>query len=229
MTENDAMQCSSCGTEMPESSLFCPKCGAPVRGSSDEPQPAPPPEPQSTPTAAERLRQSADQRRDQDDTVEEETDLWQGGYSGKAMIGSWILAGVVTIALLVAAIMINASWGWWGFLILTIAMWVYLGCLVSYRKLSVDYQLTSQRFIHKSGILKRRADRIEVIDIDDVTYEQGIVQRMVGVGTIRIISSDRSHPELVLPGIDDVRRIADLIDDVRRKERRRRGLHIEAI
>jgi hypothetical protein len=49
------------------------------------------------------------------------------------------------------------------------------------------------------------------------------------VGTIHISSSDRTHPELLLLGIDDVKRVADLIDDVRRKERRQRGLHIEAI
>ena len=95
--------------------------------------------------------------------------------------------------------------------------------------MSVHYQLTTQRFIHKSGILKRVTDRIEVIDIDDVTYEQGIVQRMLGVGKIRITSSDRSHPELVLSGINDVATIADLIDDTRRAERRRRGVHIETI
>ena len=70
---------------------------------------------------------------------------------------------------------------------------------------------------------------IEVIDIDDVTYTQGVVQRIVGVGTIKISSTDRTHPELALLGIDDVERIADMIDDVRRQERRRRGLHIESI
>ena len=52
---------------------------------------------------------------------------------------------------------------------------------------------------------------------------------MFGVGSIKISSSDRSHPELVLLGIEDVKNIADTIDDVRRKERRRRGLHIESI
>ena len=68
-----------------------------------------------------------------------------------------------------------------------------------------------------------------MIDIDDVTFEQGLVQRMVNVGTIKISSSDRTHPELTLRGIEGVQEVADTIDDVRRKERRRRGLHIEAI
>jgi hypothetical protein len=67
-----------------------------------------------------------------------------------------------------------------------------------------------------------------VIDIDDVAYTQGIVQRMLGVGTIRLESKDRSHPQLNLLGIDQVARVSGMIDDVRRKERRKRSLHIDA-
>ena len=52
---------------------------------------------------------------------------------------------------------------------------------------------------------------------------------MFGVGTIRIASSDKTNPDLALPGIDDARRVADLIDGARRAERNRRGLHIESI
>jgi phage terminase Nu1 subunit (DNA packaging protein) len=113
--------------------------------------------------------------------------------------------------------------------VVAVAVWGALFLLLTYRKLLNFYQLTNQRFIHKEGILRQVSDRIEVIDMDDVTYEQTIIDRMLSVGTIRIASSDRSHPLLCLRGIDDVHRIADLIDDVRRKERRKRGLHIETI
>jgi uncharacterized membrane protein YdbT with pleckstrin-like domain len=107
---------------------------------------------------------------------------------------------------------------WWA-----IAIGVYL-----YRRLSVFYELTSQRFIHSTGMLVRTTDRIDVIDIDDVAYTQGIIQRMLGVGTVRLESKDSSHPSLVLHGIDQVDRVAGMIDDVRRKERRKRSLHIDA-
>jgi hypothetical protein len=43
---------------------------------------------------------------------------------------------------------------------------------------------------------------------------------------VTLLSSDKSDPELVLRGITPVAEVADKIDDVRRKERRRRGLHI---
>lgn len=36
------------------------------------------------------------------DTTEPETTLWQGGYSPKAMIGTWILSILFTIVIIVA-------------------------------------------------------------------------------------------------------------------------------
>ncbi len=162
------------------------------------------------------------------DADEPEEDLWSGGYSGKAMYGSWLGAIVATVVFpiigsLVPVIGIMIGVG------LAALVWVGLAILLAARKLGVHYELTSQRFIHKAGILSRRTDRIELIDIDDVSYVQGIVQRMLGIGSIKITSSDRSHPELSMLGIDGVERVADMIDDARRAERRRRGLHIEAI
>ena len=69
----------------------------------------------------------------------------------------------------------------------------------------------------------------ETIDIDDVTVQQGPVQRMLGIGTVKMTSSDRTTPEFVLVGIEDVRKVAAMIDEARRNERRKRGLHIEAV
>lgn len=149
------------------------------------------------------------------------------------MYGTWLMSVLVTVAAIVLAAMYvrgeNAGTLWMiigaGILILwCLTIGVYL-----YRRLGMHYELTTQRFLHQTGILVRQTDRIEVIDIDDVSFSQGIIQRILGVGKIQISSTDRSHPELVLFGIDKVPEIASLIDDVRREERRRRSLHIEQI
>ena len=163
------------------------------------------------------------------DEVEDEEDLWEGGFSGKAMYGSWMLAALITICLLVAAIFLNQRFGWIGCGVVVVGVWLYLIGYMMYRKITFRYQLTTQRFIHRAGLLKQTTDRIEMIDIDDVTVVQGIVERMLGVGTIKITSSDRSHPILLMQGIEGVKEVADIIDDTRRRERRRRSVHIESI
>lgn len=162
------------------------------------------------------------------DDYDPEEELWRGGYSGKAMIGTWLGLILITIGLIAAAILIP-DFSIAIALLIALVFWAIGLLMYGYRRLGIRYQLTTQRFIHQAGVLTRRTDRIEVIDIDDVSYSQGPVQRALGVGRILITSSDRSHPELTMVGIHDVANVAGLIDDIRRKERRKRSLHIEQI
>jgi len=174
----------------------------------------------------------ADQLRGLGDDGEEEPELevWEGAYCSKAMVGKWIGAGILTVVVLVSMLKVKSLGENWKITLLGLAvLWIGLVAMFFYRKWNVSYQLTTQRFIHRSGILTRVSNRIEVIDIDDVTYHQGLIERMLNVGSVQLVSSDRTHPELWLRGIDNVKEVADQIDDLRRRERRRRGLHIESI
>ena len=108
-------------------------------------------------------------------------------------------------------------------------MWGYPAILLMYRRLSIRYRLTSQRFFHEKGILRHVTDRIEMIDMDDISFDQTILQRIVKVGTIHISSSDRSHPILDIHGIENVKEVFSKMDQARRNERIRRGLHIESV
>jgi membrane protein YdbS with pleckstrin-like domain len=163
-----------------------------------------------------------------DDSAERE--LWQGSYSKLAMIGSWAAAAAFSLALLLwAALAGFGGSGWLTTLGVIVVVWIALVLRLLYLQLSRHYYLTSQRFSHERGLLWRDIDRIEAIDIDDVSFSQGPVERLLGVGTIRILSSDQSHPTMELPGIENVRAVASLIDEVRRQERRKRGLYVESV
>jgi membrane protein YdbS with pleckstrin-like domain len=188
--------------------------------------------PSEEPSLAQRLAAMA--VKGANTNAEPEETLWSGGYSPKAMIGSWILCLILSIALIVGMVMLPGILGeqvekkiiWSVGTGIAIALWVIAAATYAYRRLGFFYELTTQRFIHKHGILVRTTDRIELVEIDDVAFTQGPVQRMLNVGAIKVTSSDRSHPQLNLVGIDDVNRVSGLIDDARRKERRRRALHI---
>lgn len=199
--------------------------------STDQPN-DPPPAPETLanevakePTAAEKFRENMEAKKSSVEDYDPEEELWVGGYSGKAMVGTWIGVGLVSIAIVVGTIAFAFPW----LLIAIPVIWIIAGLEYARRRLGVHYQLTSQRFIHQVGILTRKTDRIEVIDLDDVSFTQGPVERIFGVGTIVLTGSDRTHPTLSMIGIANVKDVAGLIDDVRRQERRRRSLHIEAI
>ena len=158
---------------------------------------------------------------------DEEKHLWEGGYSPKAMFTWWLGSAVLTVLLVIGMFLLSLTGPFvFVFLGLVAVTWLWPALTLLYRRMALRYRLTTQRFIHEQGVLTRNIERIEVIDMDAVSYRQTLIDRFLGVGTIRIESGDRSHPELVLRGIDDVARVCDMIDRARRDERVRRGIHI---
>ena len=232
MTRN----CSDCGADVRDDARFCQHCGQPL-DASDAPDRADPSSPDKvnvTADAANDVAAPAEQALEfvegEGVSTDQEEPLWDGGYSAKAMMGAWVLAAALTAIGGGAAIhLLGVAKGLFVLLVCAVVFFGGVALFLMYLKLRAHYSLSTQRFVHQSGLLRRVTDRIEVIDIDDVAYAQGPVQRMMGVGTIKIISSDRTHPELFLHGIDQVEAVARKIDDARRDERRRRGLFIEAI
>lgn len=161
--------------------------------------------------------------------LDREDELWRGGYSGKDMAGAWFIAGLVTIVALVACLIVAIPPLWMAFLGGAALLWIALLGLLAVRKLSIDYRLTSQRLVRKTGLISRKTGRVEVIDIDDITVEQGLIQRMFGVGRIKVHSSDVTDPVLWMLGISDPARVSDMIDKARRAERVKRGVHVERV
>lgn len=209
------MNCPVCNLEAIEEASFCHHCGARLGEGRPEPTPR------------QRLQAAVGNNSDEELP---ERELWQGSYSKLGMIGSWLSAAVFSVAMLLLAALASFSGrAWLISLSLIVLVWVALVIRLLYLQLSRHYYLTSQKFSHERGLLWRETDRIEAIDIDDVSFSQGPVERMLGVGSIRILSSDQSHPAMELPGIENVRAVASLIDEVRRQERRKRGLYVESV
>jgi len=234
------MKCPACNVEVDQNAVYCHHCGERLDMAGSEPpqqeagDPSPEPPPAEEPASmAERLKASVQSRMNSADDAERE--LWAGRYSSKAMIGVWLLCGAISLVLMALGIWFSAR-GWmpggvrWGLVfVLLLITWGYPLSLLFYRRVSIRYRLTTQRFFHEAGILRHVTDRVEVIDMDDITFEQSILQRMFRVGTIHITSSDRTHPDLRIEGIENVKHVASMMDDARRAERLRRGVHIEAV
>jgi uncharacterized membrane protein YdbT with pleckstrin-like domain len=157
-----------------------------------------------------------------------EDDLWVGTYSPKAMAGPAIGLAILTVIAIVVGTFVPPI-GWMVAGIGAVVAWLVLAFVVLYRQKTVNYRLTTFRLFHESGLLARTRDRIEVIDINDVNLSQGILERMFNVGTIHIDSSDKSHPNFNMLGIENVRAVADLVDNTRRAERQRRAVFMENV
>jgi membrane protein YdbS with pleckstrin-like domain len=219
------MLCPACKSDLPADSAFCPKCGQRIgnapTGASVQQVAAPPAA--VAPTAAEKMRAATPAAPHQ---PEPEHELWHGGISPKAMIGSWVLAGIITIAAAVAAVMVPNPITWIAAAVIVPLAWLIPAIRYLALRLGVEYKLTTQRFMHKQGLLSRASNQILLVDIDDVSYRQQLLERIFNIGTITLISNDTTDPKLNLLGIDDVQRVADLIDEARREERRKRAIYM---
>jgi hypothetical protein len=222
------MQCQDCGRDVADDAAFCPYCGKKIalaQAAQPAASNAPVADPLHPAVASEKLRQ--DPSRFGSEAPQEE-ELWEGSFSPKAMYGRMMLLAMVTAASLIAvALLWNQPVGWLTVVAGIIILWGALGVSIFYRRLAVHYRLTRYRLFHERGIVSRVTDRLETIDIDDVIVKQTLLDRLVGTGTILVMSSDRTAPEVRMAGIDQVSHVADLIDTTRRAERQRRGIHLE--
>jgi membrane protein YdbS with pleckstrin-like domain len=218
------MRCPVCNIEAAAGASFCPQCGAKlplVEGAGSAPAVR-----QTLSGAASDSGTSSARGRSGD--VPEEI-LWQGSYSPKAMVGSYVLGGVASLALIAASIWLSGDWYWMIPAGAIPVLWVVLLGKLAIQRLGVHYKLTNQMFYHQRGVLTRVTDRIELIEIHDVTYEQGLFDRMLNVGRVKIASNDRTDPVFYLRGIEDVSGVAQMIDKARRGEQVRRGRRIESL
>jgi uncharacterized membrane protein YdbT with pleckstrin-like domain len=96
-----------------------------------------------------------------------------------------------------------ADWLWWVLFLLLIVFYVVPRVIAW---LTSNFAVTSDRVIHRQGFIAKRSMEIPLEAINDVRFEQGIIDRAVGAGTLVISSAsefgrnsfdDIRHPEEV--------------------------------
>ncbi len=182
MEEAKPVTCSQCSAELPVGSAFCNRCGA----NQDGERPAKP-----FPAAHAGA------------PVPEET-LWSGRYSLKAAVHLWIgWALWITLVLGLYLRFMEEKTTLWNEIAFGVAagpaLWSLGRALV--RKFSLRYRLTNHRLFTERGLFSRQHDELELIRVDDVSVHQNFLQRLFDVGTVTVLSTDTSNPELLIEGI----------------------------
>jgi len=116
---------------------------------------------------------------------------------------------IATVVGLVAAWWLSANtdfvsdWLWWGLFLVGFIVFP-LPRLVSW--LTSNFAVTSERVIHRQGLFAKRSMEIPLEAINDVRFEQGIFDRMVGAGTLVIQSASEAGRQV----FDDIRHPEDV-------------------
>ena len=88
--------------------------------------------------------------------------------------------------------------------------------------LTTRYKLTNERLIIKRGFISRRIEEIELYRVNDVALKQSIMERMFGLGDVRLETTDATTPEAQVLDVQNPERVKDLIRQAARTERQRR-------
>ena len=75
----------------------------------------------------------------------------------------------------------------------------YFGLPISFTK----YSLSEDRLFISQGLLNIKDDEVLLYRVRDIDTSRTLWQRLFGVGTITVMSSDKSMPNLVLKNIKD--------------------------
>ena len=126
---------------------------------------------------------------------------------GPSTVGVVVLAGVIA-----GFVSWQSAPIWFGYVLggLLLVMAAYLaGKVVAWR--STNFVLTSSRVVYRKGVLHRVGREIPIDRVQDVTYHQRILERIVGAGSLVIESAGERGAE-PMPDIRHPDRIQSLIN-----------------
>ena len=83
----------------------------------------------------------------------------------------------------------------------------HLGLPLSFTR----YQLSEDRLFVSEGFLNIKDDEVLLYRVRDIDTRRSLWQRLFGVGTVTVISSDKTMPVLVLKNIKDPVLVKELI------------------
>ena len=101
-----------------------------------------------------------------------------------------------------------------------------VGHLVAVVKVaSIRYRITDTRIEIERGLLSKKIDNLELFRVKDLRFRQGLLQRMMGLGSIELDSSDVSDAGVeTIEGLPGARALFDELRDAVDAARRARGV-----
>jgi hypothetical protein len=191
--------CPDCGHDVSTLATACPHCGRPSPSGF-------------APIGAPAAGAAA---------MEEET-LWRGSPSWRVLIAKIVIMVLTVIVVPFVARFISShtadlemssrimKYGWWvTALLLLYQIVAFLFALM--RLQSTLYTITSQRVMFEQGILSKSLTEIDLRSIDDTQFFQSFTERLLGIGNVTLVSSDKAAPMSLLRGVHDPRKLRELI------------------
>ncbi len=142
----------------------------------------------------------------------------------KTLIRPFLLAVIVVAVALVAEVFASGSKGAAAVqlaiaavAILILMLWLAVP-VVRWR--TTTYELTTRRLRMREGIVTRRGRDIPLVRINDVSFEKGLLDRLLGAGRL-VVESAGEHGQILLNDIPHVEQVQGTLFRLVEEEQRR--------
>jgi membrane protein YdbS with pleckstrin-like domain len=200
--------CPICGQSVSPAAPTCPSCGHPLAAAVAAATPGAP--------GPEML-------------------LWEGHPSAKALLGAILMAGLFSAIVVGATVVLyNPALSLLAGLSketdrfvaengtgLRLAALAFVVTVVGVRLAGLGwrllvlkshhYRVSNQRILIDSGIVAKQIEEIDMRTVADIEFRQGVVDRLLGIGTVTVVSSDKSAARKPLVGLSRPRDVRELI------------------
>jgi membrane protein YdbS with pleckstrin-like domain len=184
------IKCPDCGRDVSTAATACPQCGRPMAAVAA---------PSAAPVAPG-----------------PEQKLWHGTPSWLLLLGRIIGAFLIVVVMLLIyyfGYQFLAPYGtivW--IVIAAIIVWQAVAIVLAFARIKTTlYTVTNQRVMIETGLTTKKVADIDLRYIDETQFNQSFVNRMLGIGNVTIVSSDKTLPTYVLRGVRDPRGVRELI------------------
>jgi uncharacterized membrane protein YdbT with pleckstrin-like domain len=139
-----------------------------------------------------------------------ENELYAGRPSWRALMSFYL--GGIGLAVLVLVIL-GLLAGEWPLAAAIAAALAVLTLLIGYlRRVSTKYLITSQRLRISRGIVRRHVQETRLERVQNVNYQQSVLDRMLGVGTVDFDTAGTDDSEFRFEWVDGPEKVVRAVD-----------------
>jgi hypothetical protein len=150
--------------------------------------------------------------RPEDHPLGPDVDVWWGAFASRTMLPSWLGCALVT------GVIVWTNWFLQARGVMRLCL-VGAACLVfswqclrwANRAFGFNYRLTTRQLFSENRVLARRILRVDLRQVKRVEVRRVGLEQLLGVGRVVLLLEDNTQPPVILTGVKDPERIAEMI------------------